>query len=411
MDILIDELDGSLWVASVEKGRMETLEVDPVAEHVRYGSIYWARVERIDAALDAAYLDLDGDNQAILHNADVRLTDAKGNITRGGDKAIGKYLAEGRMIAVQAKSGYVPASDDFILPSEAKLPRASMDITIPGRHLIFAPFIEENRLSSRIKDKKMRKMILKMMESVDDIDRCILRASAANTQTDVLRREALILKALWDKVVVHFEGNEASLIMDGPNAVERTLGDHADKPIERIDVTTMDRYGDVEEWCEVYAPDLVPKIKPVEIPQKRDMDLSLFDFRDIVDQMEALFAPYTILTHGANIILQETAALVSIDVNRGADRRANLAINIDAAIEAMRQVRLRNLGGIIVIDFLKMGGGKTEKEQVLDALARAADADPCTVQIHGFTGLGLVEITRKQRTPPLLLRMDSALEE
>lgn len=410
MDILIDELDGSLWVASVDKGRMETLEVDPASEEVRYGAIYWAKVERIDSALDAAFINLDGDVQAILHNADVRFADAKGKVIKGGDMAIGKYLGEGQMIAVQAKSGYVSAADDFILPSEVKLPRVSMDVTIPGRHLIFAPFIRENRLSSRIKDKKMRKMILKMMESVEDMDRCILRASAANTQTDVLRREALILKALWEKVIVHFTGDEPALIMDGPNAVERSLGDHAGQSIERIDVTTMDRFAEVEEWCEVYAPDLVPKIKPVELPDQ-NADLGLFDFRDIVDQMEALFAPYTILTHGANIILQETAALVAIDVNRGADRRGNLAINIDAAHEAMRQVRLRNLGGIVLIDFLKMNGGKAEKQQLLDALVRAAEADPCTVQIHGFTGLGLVEITRKQRTPPLLLRMDSALEE
>src|SRR5690606_4677987 len=104
---------------------------------------------------------------------------------------------------------------------------------------------------SRIKDKKMRKTILTMMESVEDIDHCILRASAANTQTDVLRREALILKALWAKVTAHFEGEESSLIMDGPNAVERSLSDHAGSAIDRIDVTTMDRYAEVEEWCEV----------------------------------------------------------------------------------------------------------------------------------------------------------------
>ncbi len=409
MDILIDELDGSLWVASVEKGRLETLEVDPVQEAVRYGSIYWGRVTRIDGALDAAFIDLDGDNQGLLHNADVRLLDAKGKTIKGGDKAIGKYISEGQYIAVQAKSGYVPAADDMILPTEAKLPRVSMDITIPGRHLIYAPFIEENRLSSRIKDKKMRKMILKMMETVEDMDRCILRASSANTQTDVLRREGLILKALWEKVGAYFEGAESALIMEGPNAVERSLSDHAGTPVDRVDVTTMDRYAEVEEWCEVYAPDLVPKIHPVELPDQ-NADLGLFDFRDIVDQMEALFAPYTIMTHGANIIIQETPALIAIDVNRGADKRGNLAINLDAANEAMRQIRLRNLGGIIIIDFLKMNG-KVEKDALVDALQKTTEADPCTVQIHGLTGLGLMEITRKQRTPPLLLRMDSALEE
>lgn len=409
MDILIDELDGSLWVAAVEKGRMETLEVDPVAEEVRYGAIYWARVSRIDAALDAVFVDLDGINQGILHNADVRLTGPKGEIIKGGDKAVGKLLTEGRMITVQAKTGYVSMPDDFLAGSESKLPRVSMDITIPGRHLIYAPFIAENRLSSRIRDKKLRAMILDMAEEIEDMNHCILRASSANTQTDVLRREALILKALWAKVTAYFEGEETALIMEGPNAFERSLGDHAAAPVERIEVTTMDRFAEVEEWCEVYAPDLVPKVTPVKLPDE-DAELGLFDLRDIVGQMEAVFAPYTILSEGANIILQETPALIAIDVNRGADRRGNLAINIDAATEAMRQIRLRNLGGIIMVDFLKMGG-KPERDAVLKTLRKAAEADPCTVQIHGFTSLGLAEITRKQRTPPLLLRMDSALEE
>lgn len=409
MDILIDELDGSLWVAAVEKGRMETLEVDPVAEEVRYGSIYLGRVTRIDKAMDAAYIDLDGDNNGLLHNADVRLLDQNGQTTKGGAVAIGKLISEGDLIAVQAKSGHVPVPDDYILPTENKASRVSMDITLPGRHVIYAPFMKENRLSSRIKDKKTRKNILKMMSVIDDISGCILRASSVNTQTDVLRREALILKALWEKVVPYLEGDEVGLIMDGPNAVERTLSDHAGIHVDRIDVTTMDRFTEVEEWCEVYAPDLVPKVNPVELPDQ-DRELGLFDFRDIVDQMEALFAPYTILSDGANIIVQETPALTAIDVNRGADRRSNLAINLDAASEIMRQLRLKNIGGIIIVDFLKMEG-KKEKDLLIEALKKATDTDPCTVQVHGLTALGLAEITRKQRTPGLMMRMDSALDE
>ena len=85
MEILVDELEGSLWVATVENSKLTGLEIDPAEEEVRWGSIYWAKVMRIDKALDAAYLDLDEDNVGLLNNADVWLADKKGNIKKGGD--------------------------------------------------------------------------------------------------------------------------------------------------------------------------------------------------------------------------------------------------------------------------------------------------------------------------------------
>ena len=115
------------------------------------------------------------------------------------------------------------------------------------------------------------------------------------------------------------------------------------------------------------------------------------------------------LTRGANIIIQETAALTAIDINRGSDERAALEINLEAAGEIARQLRLRNLGGIIVIDALKLKN-KPDQKTLLDAMTLAFATDPCTVQVHGITALGLIELTRKKRTPTLHERFDSALE-
>jgi len=131
--------------------------------------------------------------------------------------------------------------------------------------------------------------------------------------------------------------------------------------------------------------------------------------RDVLDDVEYLFQPYVILKNTGNIIIQETAALTAIDVNRGGDKRSNLNINLEAAIEIGRQVRLRNLGGIIMVDFLKMEN-KKEKESLISALKDIAALDPCTLQVHGLTALGLVELTRKRRTPALQDRFDSALD-
>ena len=408
MEILVDEMEGSLWVATVEKNVLTGLEIDPVNEEVRWGSIYWGKVTKIDKVMDAAFVDLDGDNTGILHNKDVRVTDKKGNVKKGGDVAIGKLLRPGDMIAVQAKSGYLPRLDSTDLTIEDKSARVSMDITLPGRHLILSPMMEENRISKRIHDKKQRKQLTKMLNNVDNINGCILRASAANVQTDILIREGKILKEIWEQLQKFLTGDEVSTIMLGPDALQRSLSDQAGKTIGSVDIVTMEQYQEVEEWCEVYAPDLVTKIKPVELPDQ-EADLGLFDFHDVLDPIEDLFQPYVLMKGGGNIIIQETAAMCVIDLNRGSDTRSSLTINLEAITEVSRQIRLRNLGGIIIVDFLKMKN-KKEKDAFMKALDEIVISDPCTVQIHGMTNLGLVEITRKRRTPPLQERLELSFE-
>lgn len=408
MQILIDEMEGSLWVASVKKNKLHGLEIDPADEEVRFSSIYYAKVLRIDKSLDAAFVQLDEDNTGLLNNKDVRIVNKKGEIEKGGKVAIGKLIKPGEMITVQAKSGYLPKLDSDDLTVEDKSATVSMNITLPGRHLIFSPLMQKNRISKRIFDKKQRRQLTKMLNNVEQVKGCILRASAANVQTDILIREGEILKHIWEELQQYLKGNQACLIMEGPDAMQRTFGDHAGALISDISVITMDRYQEVEEWCEIYAPDLVTKIKPVEVTYPDD-DLALFDYFDIIDQIEDLFQPYVLLKHGGNIIIQETAALCAIDINRGSDTRKNLDINLEALAEIAKQVRLRNLGGIIIVDFLKMQT-KKEREVLLKELDVMVQDDPCTVQIHGITGLGLVEITRKRRTPALQDRLDLALE-
>lgn len=405
MDILIEELEESLWAAALQDGLLIGLEADPSLEEVRWGSIYWARIKSIDKALDAVFLDLDGFNTGILYNNDARITESSGKIVKGGEKPIGKIFQPGDMVAVQAKSAYLAAADDDYARRETKTPQMSMDITLPGRYMVFCPMVCENRISRRIRDKKMRVRLRKMLDEIDSLQGFILRMAAANTQTDVLLREGKIMQAMWKDISRHFDGQEAGLIALGPDAIERTLSDQAGRRIDRIEVVTMEHYKHVEEWCSIFAPDLVTKIQPVEIKHAED-DLALFHERDIIGQIESLFQSYTLLPGGGNLIIQNAAALTAIDVNQGGDKDSRLGINIQAAKEIARQLRLRNCGGIIVVDFLKMKDKAAEKK-LIAALEDAVNEDPCTIQIHGFTKLGLLEMTRKRRTPPLQDRFSS----
>jgi Rne/Rng family ribonuclease len=260
-------------------------------------------------------------------------------------------------------------------------------------------------VSSRIRDKKLRENLMKMMREFEPLTGLILRASSEDTQMDILLREAKILKNIWEKIEPALKGSEPGLILDGPDAFQRTIGDQAGNPIDRIEIVTMEKYKKMEEWCQVFGPDLVPKIQPVELDEP-EAELALFDFRGLLGDIEDLFQEYGMLRSGGSIIIQQTAALTAIDVNRGGDDRPSMDVNLEAAGEIARQIRLRNLGGIILIDFLKLSKND-DRKRLLKALETIFDTDPCTVQIHGLTALGLLEITRKRRTPPLTERLDN----
>jgi Rne/Rng family ribonuclease len=402
---MVEELDGGLWVAATQGGRLYGLEVDPGKEDVRWGAIYWAKVIRIDKAMDAAFVQLDENNEGLLHNADVRLFDKGGNVIKGGEQAIGKMLKPGQMIPVQAKSGYLRHDYDFEFIREDKAPKVSMDITLAGRFLVYAPFLDGNQVSSRIREKKLREQLMSMMKGFEPLKGIILRASSEDTQMDILLREAKILQGMWEKLQPRFTGEQPGLLVEGADALVRTIGDQAGSNIERIEIVTMDRFAQIEKWCEIFGPDLVPKITPVELEDPQ-AELALFDHRGLLGDIEDLFQEYALLRSGGSLIIQETAALTAIDVNRGGDDRSAMEINVEAADEIARQIRLRNIGGIIMIDFLKLPK-KEDQRTFLKALEPIFDTDPCTVQIHGLTALGLLEITRKRRTPPLSERLDN----
>lgn len=407
LQILIEEYKEKIWAAALRKNRLEGFELDPINEPVRYGSVFYAKVTRIDKALDAAFLNLDGYNTGILFNKDTRTRDKDGTVHKGCEQAIGKTLRPGSLIPVQAKSAYI-AGQDSLWMEETKTPRMSMDITLPGRYLIYSAMLHENTISRRINDKKLRKCLQKMIASIEDMQGFILRSAAAGLQTDILRREAGILRSIWDKLTKDFTGSTPKLVMQGPNSIQRILSDLATKQIESIEIVTLDHYEQIEKWCSVFAPDLVTKIIPVELRSNdATKDLALFEYRDILGQIEALFHDYALLPSGGNITIEDTAALTAIDVNRGNDTRSNLSINQEAMHETARNLRLRNIGGIIMVDFLKTG--KKDQETLLKTIKKEILGDPCTVQIHGFTKLGLIELTRKRRIPSLHDRFEGVV--
>ncbi len=399
LDILVEDLNGSLWVAALDKqGRMAGLEIDPYAELVRWGSIYWAKVIRIDSKLNAAFVDLGYELVGMLTASDVIAEDKKG-------KKIGQLLRPGQFIMVQVKTARQPQEDDEpgkdARNLENKASRVSMDIALPGRFLVHTPLSPENRISRRIRDEALRKQLTTMIKNIDELHGCILRAAAAYCQTDVLVREGKILDAIWESLQAFTQDDEASLLMLGPDAAQRMLSDFAATAMGRIDVADEERRDEVETWCDLYAPELMQKIEGRAIANTKS-GMGLFEARDLLGQIEGLVKPYVFLPSGGSLIIQETAAMTVIDVN-AAGGRDPLNVNLEAADEIARQIRLRNLGGIIMIDFA--GNRRADLPRIRKRLQEAFDFDPCTVELHGITKLGLFEVSRQRRTPSLMERV------
>jgi len=403
LDIVVEDLQGSLWVAAIDKNRIASLEIDPYYEIVRWGSVYWAKVMRIDKTMNAAFVDLGHGLTGMLPASEIP------GLKK--DTPIGKKLRTGSYIMVQVKTARQPEDNENGVddrPDNLKASKVSMDIALQGRFLIYTPLSPGNRISRRIRDPQTRKQLIAMSKAIKVVNGCILRASAANTQTEQLIREAKIQRAVWDSLQTFTGDDEPSLLMLGPDALQRVLADFATSRIGTIQIADDERGEEANNWCDLYAPELMQKLESRQITGTRN-GMGLMEAHDLLGQIEGLVKPYALMNNNGTILIQETALGTMIDVNVMAGQSLATA-NHDAAIEIARQIRLRNLGGVILIDF---AGPKdpASMRRLTAQLQKAFDLDSCTVELHGVTKTGLFEVTRHRRTPSLMDRIELMQQE
>ena len=397
LDIVVEDLQGSLWVAAIDKNRIASLEIDPYAEIIRWGSVYWAKVDRIDKTMNAAFVDLGYDMVGMLPASEVP------GLKK--DTPIGKKLRVGQFVMVQVKTARQPEDNEDgmdMRPDNAKASKVSMDIALQGRFLIYTPLSPGNRISRRIRDPETRKQLIAMSKAIKVVNGCILRASAAHTQTEQLIREAKIQRAVWDSLQLFTGDDEPALLMLGPDALQRALADFATSRIGQIEIASEERLEEANNWCDLYAPELMQKLEGRTITGTRN-GMGLMEAYDLLGQIEGLVKPYAIFGDTNTIVIEDSALGTLIDVN--VTTGENLAAaNHEAAEEIARQIRLRNLGGVILIDFAGPKDGPTAR-RLSAQLQKALDFDPCTVELHGITKTGLFELTRHRRTPSLMDRI------
>jgi ribonuclease E/ribonuclease G len=374
IEILIDRSGPLTRAAVVEDGRLTDLHFDSTERPSRLGEIVLGRVDRIVTALNGAFVDIGGAT-GLLNNADLRTS---APTSRKAARA-GTSLRTGQAVLVQVKSE----------PGGGKGPSLTMDTTLPGRFLVMTPFKPGISISRRLAQGDARG---RLSQTISEITGglgggWIVRGAALGIDSEILAAEAESLAVAWRGIEARVTSAPPLTLQAGHSAAIRAIIENGGRSISSILVAERAIRDELVAW----GSDLAPLIQ-VE-PE------ALFDRHDIEGELLRLMDRQVPLPGGGGLVIDRTEALTVVDVN-GGERPNPLGTNLDAVTEIARQLRLRNIGGIVIVDFINMAS-RGDAERVLDALGKATADDPASVNVYGMSKLGLVELTRARRGPPL----------
>lgn len=390
-EIVVNVEDGETRVAIVEDGVPVEVYVErPVSQRVS-GNIYKGKVENVLPGMQAAFVDIGLERNSFLYVADA--IPARGN---GEDDeefediknlSIRDVLKVGQQIIAQVTKE----------PVGTKGARVTRHVTLPGRYLVLMPTVDYVGVSRRIGCEKERERLRLVAEKVKAPGvGVIVRTAAEGREDKDLEQDAEFLRRLWSRIQAKARRASApSLLHKDLGLVYRVIRDVFTEEVEKLVVDSRQEYEKVLELLEVMSPELKRRVHLFK------KGTGIFDVYGIEAEIDKALKRKVWLKCGGHIVIDQMEALTAIDVNTGKYvGSVNLAdtvlkTNLDAAREIARQIRLRNIGGIIVIDFIDMERAE-HREQVLRTLEDHLRRDRTKATILGLTKLGLVEMTRKK---------------
>ena len=381
-EILINVTPRETRVAAVASGVVQELLVERSSGRGLVGNIYMGRVARVLPGMQSAFIDIGLERAAFLHVADIWEN-------REGAKPIEKVLAEGQPVLVQVVKD----------PIGSKGARLSTQVSLAGRLLVYLPHDPHIGISQRIEDEGGRAQLrerLKELLPADEKGGFILRTLAEAASEDELRADLGYLRNLWSALRVRSQGAKAPQILyQDLSLAQRVLRDMVSAGTGRVLVDSRENFQKLAAFAQGYMPQLVGRI------EHYTGERPLFELYNVEDEIERALSRRVDLKSGGYLIIDQTEAMTTIDVNTGGyvgSRNFDDTIfktNLEAAQAIARQLRLRNLGGIIVLDFIDMQS-EEHRTAVLEEFKRALARDRSRITVNGFTGLGLVEMTRKR---------------
>ena len=388
-------------VALLEDGILEEYTVEREGDQNIVGGIFKGRVKNIEQGLKAMFVDIGLDKNAFLHFWDAipaALDGGLEEIEREGKRKPQKKISSkdipdiypiGSEIMIQVSKG----------PIGTKGPRVTTNISLAGRYLVLMPFTEKFGISRKIEDPKERQRLRRIVQklSVPEGMGIIMRTVASGTRARHFVRDLAMLLEQWDSIDQRRANNPAPCcVFQEPNLIELTARDFLTEEVDQVlcdDAETTELIREIAGKISRRAKRRIHHLPTANLP--------IFERVNIQKQIDEAFSRQVWLPCGGYIVIDETEALISVDVNTGRNRGSKdvdkmiLQTNVEAAEEVARQLRLRNIGGLVVVDFIDMRH-RRDQMAVYKAMKERVKKDKAKTQILQISAIGLMEMTRQR---------------
>jgi ribonuclease G len=386
-EILVNCSPEETRVAVLENEQLIELLIERSESEKIVGNVYKGKIENVLPGISSAFVNIGLEKNAYLYVSDVIPTPG-----HHASAQIEKMIARNEIIMLQVAKEAIGT----------KGVKVTMDISLPGRFLVYMPQAEHLGVSKNIENRTERDRLRSIIEScAPEKGGVIIRTEAEGADEDALRREMAYLIRLWDSVQKRYDSSPTpSLVHRDLGLVFQTVRDVFTENTSIFLVDSRSEYKDLMDFLDNISPELKARVKLYE------GRTPLFQAFHIEKQIEKIRSARVDLPSGGYIIIQEAEGLCAIDVNTGkftgkkSQEETVTATNVEAAKEVARQLRLRNIGGIIVIDFIDMRHARN-RQKVMEALADYTSDDRAKIKILPITRLGLIEMTRERKRESL----------
>lgn len=404
-EVIINAESLETRVAVSEDGRLEEFTIERTTEERLVGSIYKGKIRNLEDGLKAAFVDIGFEKNAFLHYWDIVPSNLDSGVEvverekksppkerpKVTQKDIPKLYPKGTDIIVQVTKG----------PIGTKGPRVTTHLALPGRYLVLLPNSDQSGISRKIEDHEERQRLKKILRELDIPEGMgvIIRTAGEGQLKRYFIRDLAFMLEEWKAVQERIEKQgSATCVFQEPDLIERTVRDFLTEDVERIVIDDSKQFDRIQGMIGKVSKRSIAKVKLYNEPQP------VFDRFGISRQLEAAFSRQVHLKSGAYLVVDETEALVAIDVNTGSHKSAEkdkeqtiTKVNLEAAEEICRLLRLRNLGGLIVLDFIDMRH-RRDQQSVYQRMKDGLKRDKAKTHILPISQLGLLEMTRQRHT-------------
>jgi len=401
-ELIINAESLEVRVALVEQGRLEELTIERTTEERLVGSIFKGKVRNLEDGLKAAFVDIGFEKNAFLHYWDIVPTSFDSGVEvveregkrrdrpRITQKDIPRLYPPGSEINVQVTKG----------PIGTKGPRVTTNIVLPGRYLVLLPNSDQSGVSRKIENPEERQRLKNILRdmSIPDGMGVIMRTAGEGQQKRYFISDLALLLEQWKEIQEKIRTQPpASCVFQEPDLIERTVRDFLTEDVDRV---VVDNAQACERMRAMISRIFPPAAKKIILYTEHQ---PVFDRLNITRQLENAFSRQVHLKSGGYIVIDETEALVAIDVNTGRHKSSRdqestiLRVNMEAAEEICRQLRLRNMGGLIVLDFIDMKS-RRDQQQVYQRIKEGLRRDKAKTHVLPISQLGLMEMTRQRHS-------------